>query len=65
MKPKKAKQDECLVHDVDVCIVCYGSVETPKGNGVRAVICQRCYKRIQKRYKDWNKKGLWLINNEE
>ena len=58
-------KDKYLHTDLDICIKCDEAFSTPKGNGIRPIICGPCGKKIAKEFKQMNKKGIYLTPLKE
>ena len=51
------KKDKLKHTDVDICICCDSATETPKGSGIRPVLCDECGEMIRVRYLNWELGG--------
>ena len=61
----KKKRKSYKIWDADICMLCDITYETPKGNGIRPVICQKCYKKNKKRFTELNNTGIYLTPYKE
>ena len=58
----KKRKDKYKVENADMCMRCERTYVTPKGNGLRWVICSDCAKELKKLRGHYEKHGLYLTH---
>lgn len=53
------KNDKYNWTDADICIKCETVTGTPKGNGLRMVVCKKCKEEFDKKLEHWREHGLY------
>ena len=61
----KEQYDKYKHYNVDVCLVCELAIATPRGNGIRPMICGSCCKKAIEKFKEWNTNGMYLTKHKE
>ena len=65
MKSKIIEKDRYKIWNADVCMICDSTQVTSDGNGIRPVVCGKRAKRLKKRFKEWNKTGIYLTKKSK